>query len=363
MEQYTNQIFGINYSELREMLQNHFGGGITSIQYEVTGNKVSMPGICGEYIIPSIKLIKEKTSETVLIFARRQLKNTESKQAHHYLFLGQRGISVPKLYGSIIDGNNCEILLMEYAREITDEHMFFSSEKNIYSFIDLAAQLSSVVPTLEYIGLIGKDMGGKSDTRDWKTWMPWSVHILGKVWKLAGSDKLGKELKELCQPGPVLTELQKIAYAMIKKIGGFNIGIVHSDFKPNNMVLLPDDDKLALIDFEDIIIDTRYYDIARFLGAPDILFKWDARLRDDYINFFIKQCGIYGNKKLNHEILKRELFYIWYTRSINLWEWLPGEYGGPSYDFWPAGKNIHERCRNLYTLLNALIENMGKIKI
>lgn len=363
MNNYKNQLFGIEYSELKELLQPNYDSAIEYIKYEVTENKVSMPGICGEYCIPRLEIGRNSRNEYLTIFARRQLDSKESKQSHHYKYLENNGISVPKLYGSKIDNNNCEILLLEYAQEIKDEIEFFSSENNILDFINLAAQLSSIKPSFNYLGLVGKDMGSKGDTRDWKTWMSWSIYILDKIWELASNSSLGNDIKKLCSDYYTKEKLQKIAFTMINKIGSMEIGIVHSDFRPNNMVFIPGSKKLSLIDFEDIIIDAKYYDIARYLGAPEQVFKLDINRKDDYINEFIKKCSLYNEHCLEFYRLKNDLFHIWYTRSINLWEWLPHEFGGPSYEFWPAGRDKFERCNNIYKLLNALISNMEKVEV
>lgn len=46
-----------------------------------------------------------------------------------------------------------------------------------------------------------------------------------------------------------------------------------------------------------------------------------------------------------------------------MWEWLPHEYGGPSYDYIIAGKNIKERCNNIYLLLKTLVDSRKNIDI
>jgi tRNA A-37 threonylcarbamoyl transferase component Bud32 len=361
LETYKDQLFEINYPEVKEMLQVNFEHSITSIQYEVTEKKVAMPGLCGEYVIPRIFLsFNDGTTNSILLFARRQLNSRESKQAHHYKYLSELGIPVPKLYGMKYDARGCEIMLLSYEKEIADEMTFFSSEENIKKFIDLSAKLSSVTLPMEYISLIGRDMAGKNDTRDWKTWMPWAMYILDRIWNLARKGDLNKDLEKLCNSDLIKTDLQRIALVLIRRINSFEIGISHSDFRPNNMVLLADN-QLGLIDFEDVIMDARYYDIARYLGAPVSLFTWDERLREDYLAYFVKRNDLYGGQKLDLPAFKQELFQIWYTRTLNLWEWLPNEFGGPDYDFTPAGKNKDERCENLYRQLSALVENRKKI--
>ncbi len=361
MEAYKDQLFEIGYPELKEILQGNFKCDITSIQYEVTEKKVSMPGICGEYIIPRIALgFDDGRAATLMLFARRQLNSRESKQAHHYKYLGGLGIPAPKLYGTKCDAQGCEIMLLNYEKEITDEKAFFSSEENIRKFLDLAARLSCISPPLEYVSLIGRDMASKNDTRDWKTWIPWSVYILDRIWQLAGNGKLNGDLERLCSSDLVKTNLQANALPLLRRINGLEIGLSHSDFRPNNMVLLAGD-QLGLIDFEDVILDAKHYDIARYLGAPASLFKWTNELRDEYLDYFITSIDFYSGAKLDRVALKQELFHIWYTRTLNLWEWLPGEYGGPGYDFTPAGRDKEERCNNLYKYLAALVENRSSI--
>lgn len=361
MELYKDQLFEISYPELKEMLQGNFERDITSIQYEVTEKKVSMPGICGEYVIPRIALVFNDGTTTMLkLFARRQLNSRESKQAHHYKYLTGLGIPAPKLYGAKCDAQGCEIMLLNYEKEIIDEKAFFSSEENIKKFIDLSARLSCLTPPLEYLSLIGRDMAGKNDTRDWKTWLPWSIYILDRVWQLARNGDLNRNLEMLCSSDLVKTDLQANALALLRRINGLEVGLSHSDFRPNNMVMLAGG-QLGLIDFEDVILDAKHYDIARYLGAPASLFKWTNELRDEYLDCFMKSNDFYGGEKLDRVALKQELFHIWYTRTLNLWEWLPGEYGGPGYDFTPAGRDKEERCNNLYKYLAALVENRSSI--
>lgn len=231
MESYKNQLFEIDYSEMKDMLQNNFEDLITSIQYEQTNKKVGKPGICGEYVIPKFVIaFNNRPTETVTLFARRQLNSKESKQAHHYRYLTELGIPAPKLYGTKCDSKGCEIMLLVYEKEIVDEGTFFSSEDNIRKFIDLSARLSCINPPLEYLSLIGRDMAGKNDTRDWKTWMPWLIHILDRVWDLARKGDLNKDLEWLCRSNEIKIDLQTNALALLRVVNSLEIGISHSDF-------------------------------------------------------------------------------------------------------------------------------------
>ena len=62
MEPYTSQLFQIDYSEIEDLFQTHFEKRITTIQYELSKNIVSKPGICGEYAIPTLTFTFENGS-------------------------------------------------------------------------------------------------------------------------------------------------------------------------------------------------------------------------------------------------------------------------------------------------------------
>jgi Ser/Thr protein kinase RdoA (MazF antagonist) len=102
----------------------------------------------------------------------------------------------------------------------------------------------------------------------------------------------------LCGSTKVCTELQTAAWGLAGRIGGFEMGIAHGDFRPNNLVRLRKDGRLGLIDFEDVMVDAKHYDIAQFLGAPDPLFKFENGLREEYVEYFMERSGSYGGGRL-----------------------------------------------------------------
>ena len=118
---------------------------------------------------------------------------------------------------------------------------------------------------------------------------------------------------------------------------------------------LPRTNQLGLIDFEDVMIDAKYYDIALYLGAQNSLFKWDKRFRDDYIDYFIDRSKFYSIENINHNALRMRYFIFGIPELLICWEWLPNEYGWPhTYSFLPSGKDKEERCKNIYIRLRTL---------
>ncbi len=60
MEPYSNQLFGLDFNTLKEMLQSQHFNEIQSINYEDSDHKVGMPGICGEFILSTARMEKTR---------------------------------------------------------------------------------------------------------------------------------------------------------------------------------------------------------------------------------------------------------------------------------------------------------------
>lgn len=246
-------------------------------------------------------------------------------------------------------------MFLERCEGVDDEGAFLADERDAEEFIKLAASIAAIEPSLGYLTKIGPDMGGKGDTRDWKTWMSWAVHILDRIWRLAAEGSLGESMRDTCRDRSAKEGLQRRAYDSIRRINALEVGVTHGDFRPGNVVRLPGGRGLAVIDLEDVMIDARHYDAARFLGAPDALYRLPAGSRERLTEAYTESYRRASGRDVSTEALVSTFRTIWYTRSINLWEWLPHEHGGPSYRYAIAGRDATERCGRLRRLLEALL--------
>ena len=113
-----------------------------------------------------------------------------------------------------------------------DHDGWLADERNCRAFLSLMARFASLRVPTDYVALIGRDMAyRKGYTRSWNTWLPWSVHILGRVWEHALRNELGRELKAWCgKNDSVRSRLQESARAMLDMTGRIPRGVIHGEW-------------------------------------------------------------------------------------------------------------------------------------
>ena len=224
------------------------------------------------------------------------------------------------------------------------------------------AILNSLKPTVEYAANIGRDMAYREGyTRNWNTWLPWSIHILNQIEKYAVSDLLDDTIKKFCQSNQdEIQILKRIALELMHVVPNLPVGLIHGDFLPGNTGWRKTPKELVVFDFEDIVFDTRFYDIAFVLGGWDIEGKHSAtqhELAEIYLKTYF-QCG---GSTIRMEDFTREITMVWYARKLNLWGYLPPDLHGPSYELGAFRNTRQERLDAIYESLSMLVSRVDHI--
>ncbi len=327
--------------------------------------KASPNGIVGEYLVPTI------TWETGAggslertLFVRRSKKVEWGRlQAHHYTFLSENGVPVPRLYGVLSDSQGREVLFLEYLDEVTAANDAFNEDLGKFQkYLEIMARLNGVKPTVEYAADIGRDMAQREGyTRNWNTWLPWSIHVLNQIERYAESDLLGEQIKRFCQSNQVeIKTLKRIALELMRVVPNLPVGLVHGDFLPGNTGWRKKSKELVVFDFEDIMFDTRFYDVAFILGGRDTDEKRSA-IQRDLAEIYLKAYSQYGGSTLRIEDFLKEITIVWYARKLNLWEYLPPDLHGPSYESGVAGNTRQARLDLLHKNMSILVSRAVQI--
>jgi Phosphotransferase enzyme family len=310
--------------------------------------RASLNGICGEYLVPTI-VCRTQAGESLefTLFVRRR-NDTEPGwvQAPHYSFLGKNGVPVPRLYGVLEDSQGREVLFLELLDEVTiSDDAFYGDADAVTQFLAIAGRLNGIRPTIDYAAQVGRAMAErKGYTRNWNTWLPWSIHILGRIEEYTGRHLLGDELNRFCLSRRAeIQTLKLIALELIHIVPGLPVGLVHGDFCPGNTGWRKKPRELVVFDFEDIMLDTRFYDVAIVLGGPEMEDKRRAKqlaLAAVYLDAY-SQSG--GTAPALEEFLK-EISIVWFARKLNLWEHLPEDLHGPHYLPGATGNGQRATC-------------------
>ena len=358
-------IFDITKDRLLPIVSNVASEKVDSFSIRFDHQKTSPNGIMGEYLIPTITCQTESgDSLEFTLFVRRRKRADEGRlQAHHYAFLSKNGVPIPRLYGVLSDSQGREVLFLEHLDEFAvSDDAFYEDTNTLIKYLEIMAKFNSVKPTVEYAADVGRDMADRDFTMNWKTWLPWSIYVLDHVEKYAEKHLLGEQIMRFCQSNQAeIKILKRIALKLIHVVPNLPVGLIHGDFLPGNMGWRRNPRELVVFDFEDILFDTRLYDIAFVLGGWDIEGKHSAKqhdLAEIYLNTYF-HCG---GSNIGIEDFIREITLVWYARKLNLWEYFPPDLlNAPSYESGMPGNTRQARLDLLYKNISMLVTKMDHI--
>lgn len=125
--------------------------------------------------------------------------------------------------------------------------------------------------------------------------------------------------------------IRRITADLLAAMRSLPVGLVHSDLRPGNTGWRRQDRQLVVLDFEDILLDARFYDVAQVLGGPRPLLP-GAKSNADLAELFLHTYSELGGDRVDMNTSMDEIEIAWAARKVNLWQYLPPEYGGPSYE-------------------------------
>jgi hypothetical protein len=354
------EVFDLTDAQLKQAVETAVGEPIGECRVTRLDGKRGASGICGEYRVVSLLYRASRGAEAeITLFVRRGLGQGEGfYQEHHYRALAELGVPVPRLCHAHIDEGGREVLVLEHVREITEEHeAWLSDAANCRALLSLMARFASIQPPADYLALVGKDMARREGyTRSWNTWLPWSIHIIGRVWRHALNRELRPDLERWCEEHPdARGELQEAARRLVNTTRRLEMGLIHGDLHPGNVGWTSGPGShLVLFDFGDVMIDFRFYDVAMYLGSLDEPAPMRCGPREGLAAYYLDELGAHGGESPGPDRFVEDVRLIWFTRKLNLWELLPRELGGPEY-LGPEGEDTRaNRLDRLFRLLEVL---------
>jgi len=359
------KIFDITKAQLLPIVSNIASEKVDDFHIRFEHQKTSTNGIIGEYLIPTITY-KTGAGDSLehTLFVRRPKSTKPGKlQAHHYTFLNKNGVPVPRLYGALLDSQGREVLFLEHLNEVTvSNNAFLGDLSTLQAFLELIAKFNSTKPTIEYAADVGRDMADREGyTRNWNTWLPWSIHVLNQIERYAEGDLLGEQIKQFCQSNQTeIKTLKRIALELIHVVPNLPVGLVHGDFHPGNTGRRKESKELVVFDFHDTMFDARFYDIAIILGGWGIEEKRSVA-QHELAEIYLKAYSRYGGDTLAIEDFLKEITLVWYARKLNLWEHLPADLHGPYYVSGAKGNTRQARLELLYKNMSALVSKMDHV--
>jgi len=343
----TTPLFGLTRSQLQPIVDNIAGKPVgafdVSIEHELGGRY----GYWGEKAIPTFTYTTRSGragNETLFV---KWLQEPGAREPLHYEWLARHDAPIPRLYGTLTVGDRGPMLFLEYVDEIIHNDEFLKGAAQFRQFLALAARFNAIPPSEEYAVWLQDDDFGRG--------LMSAVPVLDAIWDLAGKGRLGDGLAAFCSGSDdKLTRLQTLARRLIEPVSAMETGLCHTDFYPENTGWRRETGELLLFDLELVARAPRFFDVARWLGAPDDLRPLPLP-REELAQHYLNEYARCGGRPASLGQFVEETRILWMAGDITMLGWrlqraLDGRVDGAK-DIEEGRRiyceSLHEALRNL----------------
>jgi hypothetical protein len=307
-------VFGLTKAQLQPVIHNIVPDE-TVVSFDIVIEH-QVQGYCGysaEKVIPTFICTKESGRvERTTVFAKR-FHRTGTAEAHYYAALQEHQAPIPRMYEVLTDPDGREILFLEYLEPIGDIQAcdeFMNDLDNFRQCLSATAHFNAIQPSGEYVHQFPvKDIGrGLAN----------SIVTLEHIWDSACRGNLGDALKHLCSGSRTgLRQLQACARRLVEPVEKMRTGLIHSDIYAENTGWRRSSGELLIIDLEWIGFGPRFYDAARWLGAPD-----DRQLhlcqRNELARHYMEQYVRWDGSAVPLDQFMKESFMLWKAQIFSM---------------------------------------------
>ncbi len=123
-------------------------------------------------------------------------------------------------------------------------------------------------------------------------------------------------MAELCShQSERLRRLRDYAMSLAEPVVGLAEGLIHDDFYPGNTGWRRGTRELLVFDFEGVAFGPRFYDVARWLGAPDGVHV-RSLARDELARYYLGQYVNAGGEEVAMSQFLAEIELLWMARTF-----------------------------------------------
>jgi len=327
-------VFGLTKSQLWPAIERATSGEAVasfdiSIEHQVSPEDY---GYRGDKVIPTFTYTtRSGRTEKITLFVKRHC-DPGPAEAHHYANLVNHQAPIPRMYGTLSDPTQREIIFLEYLDAVTDGDQFLDDAEHYRQFLAVTARFNAIRPTGEYtVRLRRLDVAaGLLGGQDWDQRLTRAVSTLDRVWQLACDGELGGDLEELCGASQdKLGRLLAFARGLAEPVSRMATGLCHYDNFPNNLGRRRETGELLTFDLETVGFMPRFWDVAEWLGAPDEV-RPLCRPRKELAEYYLEQYTRWAGSAVTVDQFLEEARILWMAWTFSqLWWWLKEPFCGP----------------------------------
>ena len=310
-------VFRLTKSQLKPIIDNIVSDKTVesfdvSIKHQVQGYY----GYQAEKVIPTFTYTTT-TGHTgkVTVFVKWFYREGPA-EAHNYAYLTKHQAPIPRMYGTLTNREQREMLFLEYLDPITDSERFLNDFEQFHQFLALAACFNAIQPSREYAAQLPHHDIDRSLTE--------AVSVLNSIWDYGCKGELGNALKKFCSGREDrLSRLQTLAKRLIEPVTQMETGLAHTDFYPENTGWRRETEELLMLDLEFVGFAPRFYDAAGWIGAPDDI-QHRCRPREELAQYYMKQYTRWGGCPVPLEQFLEDTRILWMASELRMLGWRLG---------------------------------------
>ena len=347
-------IFGLPRSQLQPIVERMAGDEAVasftiSIDHEVEGHY----GYSAEKLIPTISYVTrsgQRGKETVFV---KCFHKPEQGESRHYHRLTGVGAPIPRWYGAATTRDGQEVIFLEYLLPVVDFTGMLESADQFRQFLSVTAQFNAVSPPPEYAAALPRRDFGRELAE---------VHpVLDRIWAHADSGELGDDLHSLCSArADGLGALHDMVARLAQPLAEMEIGFLHNDLYPDSVAWRRGTGELLVVDLESAGLGPRYYDVARWLGAPDEV-QPHSSARTLLAEHYLSEYGDWSGRETDTRQFLEEAGLLWLAGTLTMLFFFLNRSLDGRMDWTDDREEGRSQSQTeLHTQLNALLREAGR---
>ena len=255
---------------------------------------------------------RDRLAHVVALIDRNRLVKwfyrTGPAEAHHYAYLAKQQALIPRVYGVLRGSDDREMIFLEYLDPAADPYRLLKDDERFREFLALSARFNSIQPLADYAAQLPRsDVGQKLHN---------SLSTLDHLWDHACKGELGDALAQFCSRGDdKLSRLRRLAKRLVEPVSQMEIGLIHNDFYPPNCGWSRDTGELLVFELEFVALGPRFYDVARWLGAPNDI-EPRCRPREELAEYYLELYVQRGGTTVSLDQLLKETSILWTAQKL-----------------------------------------------
>lgn len=306
-------VFGLTRARLRPIVENIAGEPLARFDVRIEHQVQGHYGYGAEKLIPTFTYTTRSGRTGRQVVFVKWFGEPGPHEAHHYAWLAKHQAPIPRMYGALTGPGQREMIVLEYLQRIEDLHpfhRFMNDAARFPQFLALAAHFNAIRPSDERAAQLPR--------RDVAARLTGALPALERIWAHACKGELGEAMARLCSSRrDKLSQVRRMAQRLAEPIARMQTGLAHNDFYPDSAGRRRQTGELLAVDLESVGLAPRFYDAARWLGAPDGV-QPRCRPRRELARYYLQQYARWGGRAVPMGQFLAEARILWTAQTLEM---------------------------------------------